>query len=311
MALPMGVFLLKRKPDASGVQKRRWVAIGRFFKRFFNLFAQNRVTTSAAGLSYYFTMTLFPLIICVYTLLGNNYELSVRVLSFLQPVLPERSFELISSFMDYVSDNYSIAMMVLALSVILITASAGIRSLESAIGQMQGKRRYDGFFFFFFSVILSLALLFTLYFGIVVMFMGEAILSRVSVYLPFLQIDNIWTDLRYPLLFVLGFLMIMLLFTVCKSREDHYSVIPGALLATLMLVGVSALFSRFINASVKYPLVYSSLASLVLIMFWLYCCSLSVYCGSVMNIALRDGKAEKQAEKEKRISSAENTAGQS
>ena len=244
-------------------------------------------------------MTFFPLIICVYTLLGNNYELAVRVLTFLQPFLPEKSFGVITSFMEYVSDNYSITMMVLALSVILLTASAGIRSLETAIGQMQGRRRYEGFFFLFFSVILSLAFLFTIYFGIVVMFMGESVLSSVSVYLPFLQSDNIWADLRYPLLFVLAFLMLTLLFQVCKSREDHYSVIPGALLATLMLVGVSAIFSLFINASVKYPVVYSSLASLILIMFWLYCCSLSVYCGAVMNIALRDGKAEKQAMKEK------------
>ena len=241
-------------------------------------------------------MTFFPLIICLYTLLGNNYEQAVRVIEFLQPFLPERGYETISWFTEYIADNYSIPMMVFSLSVILLTASAGIRSLETAVGQMQGKLRYEGFSFFVFSVILSLAFLFLVYSGIVVMFMGESVLSQVSVVLPFLHTDNAWLDLRYPLLFVLAFILNYLIYLVCRSRSDHYSLAPGALLSTLSLVGVSALFSRFINESIKYPLVYSSMASLVLIMFWLYCCCLAVYAGAVLNIARRDARAEKQAE---------------
>ena len=241
-------------------------------------------------------MTFFPLIICVYTLLGNNYEQAIRVIEFLQPFLPERGYETISWFTEYIADNYSIPMMVFSLSVILVTASAGIRSLETAVGQMQGRRRYEGFSFFFFSVVLSLAFLFLVYSGIVAMFMGETVLSRVSVVLPFLQTDNVWLDLRYPLFFVLAFILNYLIYLVCRSREDHYSIAPGALLSTLLLVGVSALFSRFINASIKYPLIYSSMASLILIMFWLYCCCVSVYSGAVLNIARRNASAEKQAE---------------
>lgn len=243
-------------------------------------------------------MTFFPLIISIYTLLGNNYEQAVRVVEFLQPVLPEQAYEKVLWFMSYVSENYSIPMMVFSLSVIVFTASAGIRSLETSIGQMQGRRRYEGFFFFFFSIALSLAFLFLVYFAIVSMFLGESVLSHVSIVLPFVRLDDVWLWIRYPLLFVLAFLLNLIIYQVCKSREDSYSTVPGALLATLSLVGISALFSLFINASVKYPLIYSSMASLILIMFWIYYCCLAVYFGAVVNIALRDAKAEKRAEAE-------------
>lgn len=240
-------------------------------------------------------MTFFPLLICLYTLLGNNYDQAVRVIEFLQPLVPERSYSAITGYMEYVSENYSITMMVLALSVILFTASAGVRSLETTIGRMQGRRRYEGVFFFFFSVVLSLAFLFTIYFGIVVMFTGESMLSHVSIALPYLQIDDVWVNMRYPLLFVLTFILNILTYLVCRSREQRYSVVPGALTATLLMVGVSALFSLFINASIKYPLLYSSLASLILIMFWLYCCCLVVYIGAAINIALWKSRQEKNS----------------
>ena len=142
-------------------------------------------------------MTFFPLLICLYTLLGNNYDQAVRVIEFLQPLVPERSYSAITGYMEYVSENYSITMMVLALSVILFTASAGVRSLETTIGRMQGRQRYEGVFFFFFSVVLSLAFLFTIYFGIVVMFTGESMLSHVSIALPYLQIDDVWVNSEY------------------------------------------------------------------------------------------------------------------
>ena len=277
--------------------------IRRFFRHLLDLFNTHQLTTSAAGLSYYITMTFFPLLICLYTLLGNNYDQTVRVIEFLQPLVPERSYSAITGYMEYVSDNYSITMMVLALSVILFTASAGVRSLETTIGRMQGRQRYEGVFFFFFSVVLSLAFLFTVYFGIVVMFTGESMLSHVSIALPYLQIDDVWVNMRYPLLFVLAFILHILVYVVCRSREQRYSVVPGALTATLLMVGVSALFSLFINASIKYPLLYSSLASLILIMFWIYCCCLVVYIGAAINIALWKSRQEKnslppEAEKE-------------
>ena len=44
----------------------------------------------------------------------------------------------------------------------------------------------------------------------------------------------------------------------------------------------------FIAASAKYPLVYGSIASVILLIFWLYLCSLMLIMGMVLNIVLRD-----------------------
>ena len=56
-------------------------------------------------------------------------------------------------------------------------------------------------------------------------------------------------------------------------------------------VVVCVAFSIFISASAKYPLVYGSLASVILLMFWLYTCCLMIYCGAVFNITIRNIKS--------------------
>ena len=213
-------------------------------------------------------------------------------MDFIAPLLPAKAVEYVMSFIEYVSDNYSILMLLMAFSVIIVTASAAFRSLENTIGAMQGKRRYEGYVFFLFSILLSLGFTVTIYLAIVAMFFGGNILRSINVYLPFINAGNIWVNLRYLLLFGVAFAILLLIFEICKSKDQRYSTVFGALTATVMLVGISAVFSTFINVSIKYPLVYSSLASLILLMFWLYCCCQAIYCGAAVNIVLRDMKQE-------------------
>ena len=51
---------------------------------------------------------------------------------------------------------------------------------------------------------------------------------------------------------------------------------------------MSWVFSMFIAVSARYPLVYGSLASLVLLMFWLFLCCQIIFLGAALNVAVRD-----------------------
>ncbi|MBR1456201.1 MAG: YihY/virulence factor BrkB family protein [Oscillospiraceae bacterium] len=44
----------------------------------------------------------------------------------------------------------------------------------------------------------------------------------------------------------------------------------------------------FSNASARYPLVYGSITSLILLMFWLYISCQIIFIGAALNVALRD-----------------------
>ena len=218
----------------------------------------------------------------------------MRVVALVRNVIPDSTVEYLVKFLDYVSENYNVIMMALALSVILITASAAFRSIENTIGKMQGGRRFEGYIFFVTSIVLALIFLLVLYVGIIFMFLSEGVIDYVNQKLPFVDISSSWSYLRFIILFGLALIIIILIFELCKRKEDRYSTFWGAFTATLGLDGLSYLFSRIINQSIKYPVVYSSLSSIILLMFWLYCSCQAILIGATMNVALRDCRQERQ-----------------
>ena len=65
-------------------------------------------------------------------------------------------------------------------------------------------------------------------------------------------------------------------------------MLPGAAFATAGIVVMSFIFSKLIASSARYSLVYGSLASVILLMFWLYLICQAIFVGAALNIALRD-----------------------
>ena len=127
-----------------------------FLREFGALYMDKRLTRASAALSYFLTMTLFPFLIILYTMLGNSYDKAMRVLAFAKNFIAAESADAIAEFLRYVAANNSTAMMIAAMLVLLTSASAAVRSLQATIGEMQGGQRYQGLTGFVFSVIFSL-----------------------------------------------------------------------------------------------------------------------------------------------------------
>lgn len=270
---------------------KKFVALVR---RFGNLYTDKRLSRAAAALSFFLTSTLFPLLIILYTLLGSSPGRIERILDFARRLMAAESVETIADFLQYVAANNSRSMMMAAFLLLLTSASAAVRTLEATIGELQGQQRYRGLRELLFSLILSLLLTAALYFAVLVMLTGPVFLAWLNRVIPALDISGAWQVLRYPLLAAIQYFIIGGVYLVSMPRGARYPLRPGALLATAALVGVSVAFSAFIGASARYPLVYGSLASVILLMLWLYTCCIMIVSGAALNVALRDQKREEQ-----------------
>lgn len=267
----------------------------RFARNLIRICSQNQLSIASAALSYYFTMTFFPLIICLYTMLGNSYERALRILQFTRSFVSEETMELFESFLDYVAANNSPAMMVAGLVVLVTSASAASRSLQTTIGRMQGGVKFKAIMYFVFSIVFSLVFLAAIYFAILVMLTGREFINFVNELLPFVDISGSWNWMRFLVMGGIFFVLIWSVYEAAKRASDDYSTFPGTLFTTVVLVAFTLMFSAFIGRSARYPLVYGSLASLILLMLWLYSCCMVIYVGAAVNIALRDTKRELEA----------------
>lgn len=263
-----------------------------FMRSYAALCSVNEISTAGAALSYYLTLTFFPLIICLYALLGSNYDKALRVLGFVYRLIPEQAARIMGDFLLYVSQNSSGPMLATGIAVLVSSSSAAIRSMQAMIGKMQGGQRFHGIKDVLFSVLFSLFFIAALYFAVLVMLTGREILELISRILPFIDPDGSWSYLRFVLLAGIELMTIRALYSASKREEDDYSTVPGAAFATVSIVAVSLVFSLFIGASAKYPLIYGSLAALILLMFWLYLCCMVIYLGAALNIVLNSIKKE-------------------
>ena len=88
-------------------------------RRFAALYSEKRLSRASAALSFFLTSTLFPLLIILYTLLGNSPERIGRILDFVRQVMAGESADTIEEFLRYVANNNSRSMMTAALLLLL------------------------------------------------------------------------------------------------------------------------------------------------------------------------------------------------
>ncbi len=283
---------LREKPD---VKKLIYL-----IKRVIHYYNVKQIPLASAALCYYMMMTVFPLIICLYTLLGQNYDQALRILEFAEDFLSSDTLDTIRSFLAYVEDNHSLAMAIAGLTVMITSASAAVRSMLVTIGRMQGGLRYTGITGFVFSVLYSVVFLAATWFAIIVMFSSRNILNLIRRWLPIVEVDVNWHEVKYWMLAIIMFLILWGMYRFSREKGNRYFTWPGAIFATFGIVGMSLIFSGFIAVSARYSLVYGSLASVILLMYWIYLICQVIYIGAAINVSLRDLKKMSARQRERK-----------
>lgn len=256
--------------------------------RLVEIYLQNHIPRAAAAFSYFLTLSLFPMLICLYVMLGNLFPAMEQVRNLFVGLLPEEATEIILDYLRYVSENVSDSMLVVALVGMLTTSSAAFRTIDNVMGEMRRKQRRSGFLEVPFSVVFSLLFLVAMYISAILIVTGRWFLDFVDRHIMFMNISDSWSWVRFILLFLVLFGMLTGLYRLNTPKTGRYHLLPGALGASGTLVVVSMLFSMFIGRSTRYPLVYGSLASMILMMLWFYLCGMIIFMGNGLNVALEN-----------------------
>ena len=250
-------------------------------------FLTRRVTRSAAEIAYYMVMALFPVIICMYDLLALILRDPTAVLRIVETlVLPRETQALVSEFLNYVSGNTSQVMFIAALFVMITSASAAFRAMAAIVSEIHGDKRFGIVRNTVVSIIFSVTFLLVLYLCILLMLTGKHFLLWLDALMPRVSIVWSWTWLRFLVLFAILLMMILVLYRLTTPRRTSHRVLPGALFSAVGIVVMSILLSWLIGSSAKYSLVYGSLASVVILLFWFQVFGLLLILGVVLNHAL-------------------------
>ena len=269
-----------------------------FLRRLGELCLRKQISRASAALAYFLTMSLFPVIVCLYALLGSNADRLLEILELGDKLLNPETTRFLKSFLKYVAGNPDPGLLAAALLLLLSSASAAARSLQLSLREIRGEaQKRGGLRGWLFSYFFSLAFLAALYFGILVMLTGQSFLEFAERALPGLSLSRAWSWLRFPVLGGLVFLTLWGVYAVYGGVHGAgHSAASGALAATVGIVLMSWFFSGFIAASARYPLVYGSLDSLILLMFWLFLCGEMLFLGAAVNVLNGERREKGQEE---------------
>ena len=255
------------------------------------------VSRAAASLAYFLILTLFPLLVCVNFFIGLLELDPEAVFSALDPLLPRESLSIILDYLTYVSgipQSQSTPLLLASLFTILLSASAGLRTLLKTMDELYQIRHVSSLRRVVVSVVLSILFLLTIYLSIVVIFTGDwffqlleaRLPSPLAELIPLRLLSQLWGWLRYLLLFFCVLLLVLAVYrmgTPPPLRREKKVLRLTALLSAGALVACSVLFSWFIGMSSRYSLVYGSLASVIILLVWLYLCGNILILGDVFN----------------------------
>ena len=266
----------------------------RFVREIVELYFSARVSRSAAELAYFLILTFFPILICINAFVGALH-LDIRlVLDTVDEFLPGGVATILAEYIQYITDNQSVGMLLAGLFMTLVSASAAVRGLMKIMDDIYGRANYPGFWSIVVSLVFALLLLVTIYLSVVVLLTGNWFFHVIERYIPISSFITDWQWLRFVILFALVLLFILLLYRVTAPiGKPRPPVLTGAVLAAVALAGASILFSWFIGMSSRYSMVYGSLASVIILLIWLYLCGNILILGNVFNCVWYRRKKEK------------------
>lgn len=256
----------------------------RFVRELVELYFSARVSRSAAALAYFMVLTVFPFLISVSAFVGvMNLDINL-VFEVLGRILPESVVGIVVDYIQYVTGNQSAGMLAAGISSLLVFASGAVRSLMNVMEEIYDRSTYHGIWRTVASVVFAVLLVIAIYGSVVVVMTGNWFFQLLEHYFHLPDLISDWQWLRFLLLFALVLFVIVLLYRFTAPRgKPAPPVLTGAFLAAVALAAASILFSWFIGLSSKYSLVYGSLASVIILLVWLYLCGNILILGNVFN----------------------------
>ena len=258
----------------------------KFILEMTDLYFSKHISRSAAELAYFLILSFFPLLICVnafIVLLPVNLE---AVLAAAAPLLPKAAYDILGEYVGYITTNQSPGLLAAGIFMTLFFASAAFRALMNIMEEIYSRKGYRGFRQIVASVLFALLLLVTIFLSLVVLLTGGWLFQEVErlLHLEANALPWDWQWMRFLLLFLLVFLFVLLVYRMAAPRgKPRPPVMTGAFLAAVALSVFSILFSWFIGLSSRYSLVYGSLASIIILLVWLYLCGNILILGNVFN----------------------------
>ncbi|KAA9327309.1 YihY/virulence factor BrkB family protein [Adhaeribacter soli] len=250
------------------------------------------VTKRSSYMAYNFTLSIFPAIIFLFTLIPyiGGQDFNQNIIDFLRDFMPPEMFTAAEGTINDIVNQPRGGLLSVGFLFALVLSSNGIMALLDAFDKKYHTFRQRSYLKRrLIATVLTIVLALILFISIAAIFFGTYILDALVYY------DIVTETSTYGLIQVLKYVVVVLLFLLADCLIYYYVpaiqdkwpfVSAGAVVSTILIFLVSWLFSLYISSFDTYNHLYGSIGALVGLMIWLDFVSMILILGFEINISI-------------------------
>ena len=285
---PEAVLLGRHAEAPLEIPWHGWKAV---LRRTFIEMLTDRVSLVAAGCAFYATLALFPaisMLISIYGLLLDPATVEPQ-LEVLRDLLPPSAWLLISERVHTLVTKPPASLglhLLFNTGVTLWSSATGIKSIIAALNLAYEERERRGFLEYqLTSFVITLIALLSTVIGLVLLVGLPAVLAALGVAAYQTTLIRV-ASFGLLMLAILTGLSLLYRYGPSRERPRWRWVTPGSLVATVLWLAVSALFSFYVAQFATYDATYGPLGTVVGVMMWFFVTVYAVLLGAELNAEL-------------------------
>ncbi|MET3319431.1 UNVERIFIED_ORG: membrane protein [Peribacillus simplex] len=261
----------------------------KFSKQLIKEIKEDRVTGLAAEQAYYYLLALFPLLILLLSILPYlNIDIQTTM-DTIKTFMPTETVEVIEENIINILSERNGGLLTFGFLGTIWSASNGMNAFIHSMNIAYDVKETRNFIKArFISIILTLGLVvaFIVMLGLPVF--GKVIIDLLQqvISLPE-EMQSLFSLLRWIIAVVVISLVLTFLYRFAPNKSFPIKhVIPGAVTATVLWLGISLGFSFYVSNFANYSSTYGSLGGVIILMLWLYLSGLIFVIGGEINAIL-------------------------
>ena len=249
---------------------------------------KDRLSIVAAGVAFYSLLAIFPALIALVAIYGLAFEPTEveEQVAALGGVLPEQAAGILMNQLHELTSTSGAALGVGAIGGLLLalwSASTGMRALMAALNVAYKEDEKRGFFHLY-----GTALLLTLG-ALVGTLTAMGLLPALPVALQFLGLEDAMKRYvgiaAWPILVLTMMIGLAIVYRYGPSRREPKWrwVSWGAVVATVLWITGSLLFSAYVSKFGRYNEIYGSIGAIIILLMWFLLSAYAVLIGAELN----------------------------
>ncbi len=270
------------------------VSLYLFLKILLRQVIKHDLNSRATSVAFSLTLSIFPFLLFLLALLPFLPINQAQIMEFLADAIPKGIYSFIDTTISDILINKRQNLLSLSIIFAVYAASNGMASLITSFNssfKYAEKRsflrlRLDALLL---TSVLSLVVLFATAFLIIGEFvlkwlLAEGILNQDIVYYLILL-------LKYLVVFVVFFIAISFIYYVVPSSKSKWRFFSfGAMVASVLVILVTNIFSYYLDNFATYNKLYGSIGTVIALMMWIYLLSLILLFGLELNACWMEAK---------------------